>query len=147
MELPLSVSAAHTGELTLGVAGPGALGCDLEAVAARPASVWRDLLGVDGIRLAREVMRETGEGLDAAATRVWAGRECLDKAGAAGAPLVVGRSDEDGWVVLASTGLSIPTCVVRLRGGGSAAVAVATSRAGAPLPSIIPEMASHGAAR
>jgi enediyne polyketide synthase len=147
VELPLAVSAAHTGELTLGVAGLGPLGCDLEVVAARPASVWRDLLGGDGFRLAREAARETGEELDAAATRVWAARECLDKAGAPGAPLSLAATEEDGWVVLASGAVTIPTCVVRLRGGGSAAVAVAASRAGTPLPSIAPEMASHGAAR
>ncbi|HEU4455752.1 MAG TPA: SDR family NAD(P)-dependent oxidoreductase, partial [Longimicrobium sp.] len=91
LDLPLAVSAAHCGELTLGVAGLGPLGCDLERVTPRPASLWRDLLGADGFRLAEEIARQAGEELDAAATRVWSARECLRKAGLPhDAPLVIG---------------------------------------------------------
>lgn len=145
VEVPVAVSAAHAGELTLGVAGPGVLGCDLERVARRAAAVWRDLLGIGGWALAEEVARETGEGLDAAATRVWAARECLQKAGIAwGAPLVVvGEAPGDGWVVLGSDRVAVPTCVLRLRGSGDelAAAMLVESAPGALRPVPAPALA------
>ena len=125
LDVPLAVSAAHCGELTLGVAGLGPLGCDLERVAPRPASMWRDLLGADGHRLAEAVAREAGESLDAAATRVWSARECLRKTGMPyDAPLVLASAPADGWMVLSSGAVSIPTCVLRVRDHGEFAAAV-----------------------
>jgi enediyne polyketide synthase len=137
----MSVSAAHSGELTLGVAG--ALGCDLERVTPRAASLWRDLLGPGGFRVAEEVAREAGEELDAAATRVWSARESLTKAGIPhDAPLVIASAAEDGWVVLSSGALAIPTCVLRLRGGEEVCAAVLVEDAE---PAARPELAFQAA--
>jgi enediyne polyketide synthase len=150
LDLPLAVSAAHCGELTLGVAGLGPLGCDLERVTPRPASLWRDLLGADGHRLAGEIAREAGEELDAAATRVWSARECLRKAGMPhDAPLVIGSAAPDGWVVLSSGALRVPTIILRVREGDAVAAAVLAGSgedAGTPAPSAArPELAVQGA--
>ena len=147
-DLPLAVSAAHCGGLTLGVAGMGPLGCDLERVAPRPASLWRDLLGADGHRLAGQIAREAGEDVDASATRVWSARECLRKAGLPhDAPLVIRSAAPDGWVVLSCGALLIPTCVLRVRGGDSVAAAVLAGQADeAPVPSAgVAELAAQGA--
>jgi enediyne polyketide synthase len=96
------VSVAHGAGLTLAVAGRGAQGCDLEPVAARPRPVWRDLLGAEGYRLAGLIAKEGGEDEATAATRVWAARECLKKAGVApDAPLVFAGALGAGWVALA----------------------------------------------
>ncbi|HEU0300820.1 MAG TPA: SDR family NAD(P)-dependent oxidoreductase, partial [Longimicrobium sp.] len=126
VEVPLAVSASHAGELTLGVAGRAPLGCDLEPVSARPALVWRDLLGAAGFALADEVARETGERFDASATRVWSAREALKKAGVhPSAPLVVSRCLEGGWVTMDANGVAVATCALRLAGGGAHVAAVA----------------------
>jgi enediyne polyketide synthase len=95
------LSAAHLGDLTLAVAHPGPVGCDLEAVVTRPQSVWDDLLGPDQVALASLIAQETAEAFAAAATRVWATREALQKAGAVpGAPVVFASATPDGWVLL-----------------------------------------------
>jgi enediyne polyketide synthase len=127
IDVPLAVSAAHAGELTLGVAGMGPLGCDLERVAARPAPLWRDLLGEDGLRLAGEVARAAGEDLDTAATRVWAAREALAKARQQpAAPVVLSAAHGDGWVTLDGAGSAVATGAVRVAGvEGTWVVAVA----------------------
>jgi enediyne polyketide synthase len=104
--------------LTLAVAGNGPLACDIEPVAARTATVWRDLLGADRFQLAGLISAEVREDFDTAATRVWAAGECLKKAGAmVGAPLVLDASKPDGWVVLSSGRCSIATCVPSVEGG------------------------------
>jgi enediyne polyketide synthase len=113
----VEVSAAHAGGLTLAVAGGGRLGCDLEEVAARPAEVWRELLGDGGLKLARRIAGERAESLDTAATRLWSARECLKKAGvAAEAPLVLDMVAADGWVTLRSGALTVATCATMVRG-------------------------------
>ncbi len=150
LELPMSVSATHCGELTLGVAGLRPVGCDLERVSSRPASLWRDLLGGDGVRLAEHIAREAGEELDAAATRVWCARECLRKAGMPhDTPLVLESAATDGWVVLVSGTISIPNGVLRLRDVGWVGAAVLagsrnTADRSAP-PILRPELATQGA--
>jgi enediyne polyketide synthase len=112
-----AVSAAHTGDLTLGVAGPGPLGCDLELVVKRPASMWQDLLGVERFRLADIMAQEADEDWQIAATRAWAAAECLKKAGAAGnVPVMLTRSCQDGWVLLSAGQLSIATLAESVRG-------------------------------
>ena len=58
VERELAVSAAHAGELTLAVTSAGPVGCDLEVVTPRDASVWRDLLGPDGFQLAELIASE-----------------------------------------------------------------------------------------
>ena len=77
---PAMVSAAHAGDWTIAAAGPGTIACDLEPVAARPDSLWRDLLGPDRWELAGLIARRPASP-DRAATRVWVAGECLTKAG------------------------------------------------------------------
>lgn len=105
------VSAAHAGDLTLAVAGSGPLGCDLEPVMNRPASVWLDLLGQNRYELAGFIARTANENLAVSATRVWAASECLKKIGAAiDAPLLLNASaTADGWLVLSSGNFLIVT--------------------------------------
>lgn len=102
-----TISAAHQDQLTLTVSGPEQIGCDLEKVVYRPPSVWRALIGDEGIALAQLLRHRANESSDAAATRVWAARECLKKAGAmVNAPLSLIKTNEDGWAIL-SSGLSM----------------------------------------
>ena len=96
----LNVSTAHSGELTLAVAG--SCGCDLETVAARP---WRELLGPERFALAQQLTEE----LNTAGTRVWTALECLKKAGASDAPLVLKESRSDHWALFASGARTIAT--------------------------------------
>lgn len=87
-----AITAAHAGDWTIAAAGAAVVACDLEPVAARPEPAWRDMLGPDSWELAALVSRTTGETPDQAATRVWAARECLIKAGAPSrSSLVLGR--------------------------------------------------------
>ncbi|MBC7912010.1 MAG: SDR family NAD(P)-dependent oxidoreductase [Pyrinomonadaceae bacterium] len=122
----MGVSAAHCGELTLAVSGTGATGCDLEQVSERTAAVWLDLLCAEGARLAGIIARSVPEEQGTAATRVWAARESLKKAGALGdAPLLLVSSEADGWVLLSSGSLRIATWETEVRGcAGKLVVAV-----------------------
>ena len=129
------VSASHSGDLTMAVAGRSPVGCDLEAVTIRPPGIWCDMLGVERFKLAEIITRETHETLDVAATRVWTAVECLKKAGAGvAAPLVFASVALNGWILLASGELKIASCVLKtqdvkedlaialLTGGGDARV-------------------------
>jgi len=108
----LTVSSSHAGDLTLAVAGKGAIGCDLEPVTLRSGSVWQDLLGAERYALVDILMRQCGEDLATAATRVWSAGECLRKAGApCGAPLLFVESTADGWTLFRSGTLLTATCV------------------------------------
>jgi enediyne polyketide synthase len=112
----ISVSASHAGDITLAVAGPGRVGCDLEPVVSRPKNVWENVLGPRRFDLARFVVAETREPLDVAATRVWAAAECLKKAGApAPTPLAYATSRADRWVLLKAGQLIIATYVAEIR--------------------------------
>jgi enediyne polyketide synthase len=105
------VSAAHTGDITLAVAGPTPIGCDIEPVVARPESVWRDLLG-RRFALAERIAGTAGEDVAAAATRVWAASECLVKTGlAVDTPLVLAGTHSEGWILLEAGAYSIATLV------------------------------------
>ncbi len=101
------VSASHTDDLTLAVAGPkekGAIGCDIEPVEARSAEVWRDLLGQERYKLVDVVADAASEDENTAATRVWVATECLRKAGVAlDSPLIFASARSNGWVLF-STG-------------------------------------------
>ncbi|NJP33647.1 type I polyketide synthase [Micromonospora thermarum] len=108
------VSAAHGAGLTLCVAGPGPLGCDVEPVAARPAPEWDGLLGPNR-GLADLIAAETGEDLAVAATRVWTATECLQKAGLPQRSPLALLSAGDGRVLLASGDLRIATAPATLR--------------------------------
>jgi enediyne polyketide synthase len=113
------VSAAHTRDFTLAVAGLGATGCDLEEVAARPETVWRDLLGAERFHLVERIVVESGQGVDNAATRVWAAMECLKKMGRPlSSPLVLTSNTDDGWTLLQSGPVTITTHVTKVRGAG-----------------------------
>ena len=95
------VSASHAADVVSAVAG--AAGCDLEVISVRPVSVWRDLLGPERFALAEIVARESGDGWNAAATRVWCAMECLKKSGVSdGRPLVFAGARPDGWIELAA---------------------------------------------
>jgi enediyne polyketide synthase len=113
-----AVSSSHAGDLTLAVAGPAEVGCDLEPVRPRDETSWLDLLGPDRLALARQVARETGEGLDTAASRVWAASEAIEKAGAMlRVPLVLIPSPGlVGRVLMGSGALLVATEVIRVRG-------------------------------
>lgn len=109
------ISAAHGLGVTLGVAAAGTVACDIEAVCVRDADTWEGLLG-EHAGLAAQVVKQTGEAPDTAATRVWGAVECLRKAGLmAGAPLTLAPPDRDNWVVFSSGGLRIATFVTTLR--------------------------------
>ncbi|HKR12272.1 MAG TPA: type I polyketide synthase [Pyrinomonadaceae bacterium] len=111
------VSASHTGDLTMAVAGRSPIGCDLELVATRQPEIWSDILGDERFKLAEIISREARETLDAAATRVWTSIECLKKAGAGmTAPLVFSGVAPNGWILFASGELKIASCVVQREG-------------------------------
>ena len=136
MGLPLAVSIAHAGPVTLAVAGPAPLGCDLEPVTPRPPALWRDLLGADGLALAEQVARDAGEDLDASAARVWSAREALKKAGEASAAPLLFASAAGRWVVLRAGAAGVATGVEPLDGAGPHVLAFAFTgpRAGADAP-------------
>jgi enediyne polyketide synthase len=111
------VSAAHAGDLTIGIAGAGTLGCDIEPVTERPIEVWRDILGLDRFDLAQLIVKEAGESISTAATRVWTAIESMKKAGLmVGSALVFDSIDQDGWVRLESGSLAIASFVGKIRG-------------------------------
>ena len=94
-----TVSVAHSGELTLAIAGTNPLACDLEKVVERPEQVWRDLLGEERHALAELVAQFDGESFAVAATRVWSAIECLKKSGLPpNVPLTL-KADDAGWVL------------------------------------------------
>ncbi|MCX7112683.1 MAG: type I polyketide synthase [Proteobacteria bacterium] len=94
-----TVSVAHSGELTLAVAGMAPLACDLERVVTRPEPVWHDLLGEERHSLATLIAQLDGGSIDVAATRVWAAIECLKKSGLPpNVPLTL-QADDAEWVL------------------------------------------------
>jgi enediyne polyketide synthase len=109
-----AISVSHGAGVTLCVAVPGTVGCDVEPVATRSAEDWAGLLGPYR-SVADLVVGEGHEDPPAAGTRVWAAAECLRKAGVPpGAPLTPVSTQPD-WVVLASGELRIATLVTTLR--------------------------------
>ena len=113
-----AVSAAHSGNLTLAVAGTKPVACDLEPVRARSPQMWRDLLGHDRCSLAQLIAVEAGEDFQTAATRVWTALESLKKAAAPeDTPLVLlsCSHEQQGCVSLAASGLRIATSILQFR--------------------------------
>lgn len=117
------VSASHGAGVTLAVTGAGPVGCDVEAVLDRPAGDWSDLLGAEGMNLARLLASRGDEPLSVAATRVWGAIECLRKAGRVLATPLTADEPATGlgpgtgrWVLLRSGGARIATFATRLRG-------------------------------
>jgi enediyne polyketide synthase len=89
-------------------------------VLARLPAEWADLLGPERWSLVEVAARETGEDIDAAATRVWAAGECLMKAGASvGAPLTLVTSTSDGWTLFGAGPLIAATVITRIRGAAN----------------------------
>jgi enediyne polyketide synthase len=126
-----AVSASHSGDLTLAVAGSGQVSCDLETVIDRPTSDWLDLLGQDRYELARFSSRTIEENRGVSATRVWIASECLKKIGAMpAAPLVFFASPCDEWILFSSGHLIIASYVTQMRQrDGQLALAVLINRA------------------
>jgi enediyne polyketide synthase len=112
----MSVSSAHMDSLTLAVAGPQTVACDLEPVSTRPARMWVDLLGLDKWRLAKMIAEQMGEDLQSAATRVWTAIESLKKAGAPlHAHLSLDASSLKSNVILVMADLKVVTSIIRFR--------------------------------
>lgn len=103
------VSASHCTGLTMVVAGPGRLGCDVETSLGRSEQDWAGLLGTDQLAVRDLLATEAGEDASMAATRVWGALECLRKTGATTQALTVERVDPDGWVVLSAGTARIAT--------------------------------------
>jgi enediyne polyketide synthase len=117
-ETELSVSAAHTGHLTLAAAGWHGVACDLEPIRERSEEVWRDLLGSERLLLAKFIASQTREDLHVSATRVWTALETLVKAdGSQGVPLSFCSSlgDHGSVVLLEAPGVTITTAILQLR--------------------------------
>ena len=115
---PLVVSAAHNDGLTLAVAAPEVVACDLESIQQRPEETWRNMLGPDRWMLARLISNEAKEDLHTSATRVWTAMETLAKAQAAqSGPLVLQSCsvDRDHVVSLSAPDFVIATTVLRFR--------------------------------
>lgn len=131
-----SIAVSHGPGLVLVVAAHGAVGCDVEPVAARSADDWRGLLGTERTALAELLARELGEDFDHGATRVWTAAESLKKAGfAPDAPLVLESAGRrDGWLVLRS-GERLVASVVTRTAGLEAPLAVALLAALVPAAS------------
>jgi enediyne polyketide synthase len=112
-----AVSAAHANNLTLAVACAKPVGCDIEQVATRSASVWRNLLGQHRTQLAKVISQNAKENYSVSATRVWTAFECLKKAEAGfDSPLVFVASEADGWVLLDSGRLRLATYTTQIHG-------------------------------
>jgi enediyne polyketide synthase len=118
VDAPLEVSAAHSNGLTLAVAAPDEVGCDLEPVSARSKNVWSDLLGTERWLLAQLIANQAGEDIHTAATRVWTAMESLAKAeGSRDEPmaLLLSSVDKQRGVLLTAPGVMIVTSVVRFQ--------------------------------
>jgi enediyne polyketide synthase len=125
----VAVSVSHANGLTMAIASPRPVGCDIEPVQARPPSLWQDLLGSERYKLAKLISQEGREDQDTAATRVWAASECLKKVGAMiTAPLVLNSSGEDGWTLLAAGPFITATYAAAVRGVQNRLVLAVTVR-------------------
>ncbi len=110
------ISASHGAGVTFVVAGPTAVGCDIEVAASRTEEDWQGLLGQHGFALATLLAREQGEELAVAATRVWGATECLRKNGHAHVELFAETQESGRWVALRSGGARIASFVTSLQG-------------------------------
>jgi enediyne polyketide synthase len=111
-----SVSVSHCDGGTLAIAGPAALGCDVEVIKTRPTSIWRSLLGPNHFSLAALLAAEGNEDQDAAATRVWTALESLKKAGSSrDIPLLFTSAEKNGWLRLSAGPWAVATLVTQLK--------------------------------
>ena len=97
--------------------------CDVEPVSTRARPAWQDLLGHAGFSLARLLSGDLDEVPDITATRVWAARECLTKAGArADAVLtLLGKAEKD-WTLFETSEFVVATLTTRVLGFEEAVV-------------------------
>ncbi|HEY6347986.1 MAG TPA: SDR family NAD(P)-dependent oxidoreductase [Candidatus Angelobacter sp.] len=94
------ISLAHSGPITLVVSANHGVGCDLEPIAPREATMWKGLLGEEGFALAVMIAEKFSLALDIAATHVWTLKESLRKSGAAlDQPLRVESASADHWIL------------------------------------------------
>ncbi|TCO54402.1 SDR family NAD(P)-dependent oxidoreductase [Actinocrispum wychmicini] len=108
------ISASHSAGVTLVVAGPTRLGCDVEVVLDREEQDWTGLLGADQMPVRDLLVAEAGDTAAVAGTRVWSAVECLRKVGATSQALTVDRVHQDGWVVLSAGDARVATWVTTL---------------------------------
>jgi len=110
------VAVAHAGRLTMAMAGPGPLACDLEPVAQRPPAVWRRMLGSVRFSLAETIRDQSDGDISRSGTRMWTVIECLKKAGRdIDTPITLGEPAEDRWVLVAAGDLVIATWIATIR--------------------------------
>jgi enediyne polyketide synthase len=116
-ELPgRAVSVSHCDGATLAISGPADVGCDVELVSGRAASLWREMLGHQHFSLSELLSTEGQEDQDAAATRVWTALESLKKAGVPGdIPLVFTSAEKNGWLHLSAGPWAVATLVTQLK--------------------------------
>ncbi|HEX6521296.1 MAG TPA: type I polyketide synthase [Streptosporangiaceae bacterium] len=111
----VQVTASHGAGITFAVASHRRVACDVEVAATRSDEEWADLLGPDGLALARMLSSGRGESLSVAATRVWGAIETLRKTGHATITLADASGPEAGrWVVLSSGSDRIASFVTNL---------------------------------
>jgi enediyne polyketide synthase len=112
----IDISASHGAGLTLAVAAPVPVGCDVELVRRRSAEGWQELLGPTQFTLAELIRHERGEELPVAATRVWGAVESLRKAGRTlPGPVTLAAGGPAGWVLLRSGRARIATFSTSVR--------------------------------
>ncbi|MEV6446284.1 type I polyketide synthase [Amycolatopsis sp. NPDC051716] len=104
-----NVTASHTSQLTLVVAGADQVACDIETAVERTEEDWAGLLGEELIALGRLLAADTGEPISVANTRVWSAVECVRKTGSMTQALTVRHVDADGWALLACGNALIAT--------------------------------------
>jgi enediyne polyketide synthase len=119
----VGISASHGAGVTLAVAGPGRVGCDVETIRERTAEAWAGLLGQAQLPLVDLIERERGEELRVAATRVWSAIESLRKAGRAlPGQITLVPGGPAGWVLLQAGQATIATFATALRDDPEAVV-------------------------
>jgi enediyne polyketide synthase len=110
------VSASHAGDLTLAIAGPDPLGCDIERVVDRTASQWLDLLGENRFALANLVAKNLDEALSLSATRIWTATEALTKVGMmTDAPTRLDSLHATDWALFSSGSFKIASFPMQIR--------------------------------
>jgi enediyne polyketide synthase len=103
------VTASHTAQLTLVVAGTGQIACDIETAVERTDEDWAGLLGDELLAVGRLLATDAGEPVSVANTRVWSALECIRKTGEMTQALTVRQVDADGWALLACGDARIAT--------------------------------------
>lgn len=114
------VSASHADTLALAVGAPNCVTCDIEPVVERSEEDWANLLGAEGMKLAKKLSHELAESFQYSATRVWTLKECLQKAeiGARETP-VFSSMTGDGWVKFEYRNFRLASSVVRIQNAES----------------------------